>query len=95
MVIVEMKVRERGVTRKIAKRAVEMAAKHGRTLDPIDVAMDITATHRNGNPLRLRDLLEADDFNFAHDVFGIERKLDRSTGKLVGGFLPRFSQRQR
>lgn len=56
--------------------------------------MDITATHANGNPLRLADLLNADDFNFAHDVYGIEATLDRTTGKLGNGFSPRYSRRE-
>lgn len=54
--------------------------------------MDITATHANGNPLRLQDLLEADDFNFAHDWYGIRNCIDRTTGKLMNLFRPRFSQ---
>lgn len=60
----------------------------------LDWRMDITACHANGNPLRLDDLFAADDFNFAHDVFGIERHLDRETGKLTRCFLPRFRARE-
>ncbi len=41
-------------------------------------------------PLRLADLLAADDFNFAHDVFGIMRHIDRRTGRLDNHFVPRF-----
>lgn len=57
------------------------------------VAMDITCTHANGHPLRLRELLEADNFNFAHDVLGVYRHLNRETGKLENHFHPRFSAR--
>ena len=57
--------------------------------------MDITACHANGNPLRLHDLLDADEFNFMHDVMGIHHNIDRRTGKLMNHFLPRFSQPQR
>ena len=39
-------------------------------------------------------MLAADDFNFGHDVFGIYRHLDRTTGKLMNCFVPRFAQRQ-
>lgn len=59
----------------------------------MDLRMDVTAVHANGNPLRLEDLLAADDFNFAHDMSGICNCLDRDTGKLARGFSPRFSQR--
>ncbi len=58
----------------------------------LDMEMDITATHANCCPLRLADLLDANDADFAHDVFGIARHLDRSTGKLTGMFVPRFAQ---
>lgn len=59
-------------------------------LTRLDIEMDITACHANGNPLRLVDLLGADDFNFTHYVFGINRHLDRETG-IVSKFRPRFS----
>ena len=59
----------------------------------MDMHMDVTAVHANGNPLRLADLLAADDFNFLHDMSGICNCLDRDTGKLTRGFSPRFSQR--
>ena len=55
------------------------------------LTMDITACHANGCPLRLQSLLDADDFNFAHDVFGISQHMDRTTGQLDGRFLPRFA----
>lgn len=57
----------------------------------LDMLMDVAAVHANGNPLRLSDLLAADDFNFAHDMSGICNCLDRETGKLTGDFSPRFS----
>ena len=76
----------------IAKRAVRLARRDGVHYDFMDADMDLTATHANGNPLRLADLLAADDGNFGHDVFGIRRHLDRNTGKLGGYFLPRFSK---
>lgn len=55
--------------------------------------MDITAVHANGNQLDLTALLAADDSNFAHDVFGIRRHLNRDTGELEDFFTPRFSAR--
>ena len=59
----------------------------------IGIHMDVSACHANGNPLRLDDLLAADEFNFVHDILGIYGHLDRDTGKLDGLFLPRFSKR--
>jgi len=57
----------------------------------IDIAMDLEATHCNGNPLKLQELLEADDFNFTHDILGIQRHLNRTTGQLENCFVPRYS----
>lgn len=85
--------RDRRLISQIASRAVALGEKHGSPVDSMSCTMDIAACHLNGNPLRLRDLLDADDFNFTHDVFGIERHLDRTTGKLDARFSPRFSQR--
>ena len=65
---------------------------HSQTL--MDYIMDITAVHCNGNPLRLEDLLAADNLDFAHDVLGIANNLDRKTGKLKNCFVPRFSKKQ-
>lgn len=56
--------------------------------------MDINACHSNGNPLDLKALLEADDFNFCHDVFGIRNHINRATGQLENCFSPRFSNYQ-
>lgn len=42
--------------------------------------------------LRLKELLEADDFNLIHDVLGMVRNFDFKTNKLINCFLPRFSR---
>lgn len=60
-------------------------------LDRLSTAMDLTACHANGCPLDLPKLAAADNFNLAHDVFGIARHLDRKTGKLRDYFDPRCS----
>jgi hypothetical protein len=53
--------------------------------------MDIEAAHCNGNPLKLKELLEADDSNFMHDVLGIRRHINRKTGELEDCFVPRYA----
>jgi predicted Zn-dependent protease with MMP-like domain len=58
--------------------------------DKMSTMMDIQASHAL-NPLRLDDLLAADDFNFAHDIYGIANHIDRDTGELTDCFLPRFT----
>lgn len=76
----------------IVDRAIESIKKNtGRELDRVSLAMDLTATHLNGTPLRLADLLAADEYNFAHDVVGIINNMNRRTGKPENCFLPRFA----
>lgn len=77
--------------RKIADRAIRMAAEENIDYELMDAEMDITAAHANGCPLRLKKLLAAEPFDFAHDVFGIRRHLNRQTGELENHFLPRFA----
>ena len=79
------------IVRAIAKRAVNMALEGGDDYPLQDAMMDIQACHANGNPLKLLKLLDADDQNFSHDVFGIKAYLDRETGQLRHFFRPRFS----
>jgi hypothetical protein len=76
----------------IVKRGMEIAKKAGRRdIKAMDMHMDITACHANGCPLKLQELADADDFNLAHDVFGISGHIDRDTGKLTDCFRPRFA----
>lgn len=72
---------------KIAQRAVKLNPDY----DYMNASMDVTAVHLNDCKLDLKKLLGFDDFNFAHDVFGINRHIDRETGKLINCFLPRCS----
>lgn len=57
----------------------------------LNLNMDITAAHCNDSKLRLTELLKADNFNFAHDICGIVKNLNRETGKLENCFSPKFS----
>lgn len=56
----------------------------------VTVRMDIMTAHQ-ANPLKLDDLLAADDFNFMHDVAGINKHLDRISGDFNDCFWPRFA----
>lgn len=79
---------------KIAERAVHIERSANRNVRKgakTHHQMNLSACHASGNPLDLQRLLDADDFNFAHDVFGIDRHIDRSTGQLLDFFSPRFS----
>ena len=70
---------------RIAKRAALLT---GRSL--MDHNMDISVVHAH-TPLRLTELADADDFDFAHDIGGIGRHLNRETGELEDCFVPRYA----
>ncbi len=59
----------------------------------LHLRMDLVATHANGNPMDFAKLNAADDFTFGHDIRGIDRHIDRRTGKLLHHFIPRCSKR--
>lgn len=87
---------ERSVIKEIADRAMrdlQLARQGGDRFTLMDIHMDVAATHCNGCPLRLDALRDADPFNFAHDILGIRRNLNRETGKLENSFSPRFACR--
>ena len=52
--------------------------------------MDLEHAH-GAAPIDLEALLAAPDGEFLHDVVGIHRHMDRSTGELRDCFLPRFT----
>lgn len=68
------------------------------TTDVLGTQMDIVATHMNGCPLDLQGLLDAEAFDFSHDICGIARHLDRDDdsptgGQLLNCFRPRYAKR--
>lgn len=56
-------------------------------------AMDLTACHNSGCRLDFAKLLDFDGFSMAHDLYGINRHIDRRSGKLRNCFLPRCAAR--
>lgn len=76
------------------ERLVPASQRRGYTR--ISLIMDLTAADGvNGNArLDWGRLLNADDFNFLHDLGGIARHLDRETGAITNHFLPRFTLKQ-
>ncbi len=58
----------------------------------IDRMMDLELAHIDC-PIDLAGLLAAEDGDFVHDVCGIHRHMDRSTGVVGGCFSPRLAAR--
>jgi Family of unknown function (DUF6874) len=80
----------------IADRAVELYERLGMFAKQSEarfaryaIAMEIMTVHRRITPLRLDEMLAADDSNFAHDIGGIHRHLDGD--RLTDCFMPRFA----
>lgn len=78
--------KEVALINKIVDRAERVALQ---PFDRCEAQMDLSACIANGCPLKLQELLDADDFDFSHDFWGISRHIDRTTGKLKDCFLPR------
>lgn len=73
---------------KLIDSIVRRAAESGIVfVDTLNLRMDICAVHLF-SPLRLRELLAATNFNFVRYVAGIQKHLDRETGKLQKCFIP-------
>lgn len=60
--------------------------------DTLALTMDVTACHNHGCQLDLVGLSKAGDGDLVHDVIGISRHIDRSSGQLQSCFVPRFSR---
>lgn len=84
---------ELALIRKIVERVAKLYPDN-----PLDVQssiMDMDACHSNGCPLDLVRMAGWErDLDLIHDVYGIRNTLDRSTGKIVGLFHPRFAVQQ-
>ncbi len=75
---------------RIADRAFPLIGRYN-SMDRLSFIMDITAIHANTCKLNLQKLLDAEDFNFFHDVYGIVANINRETGELENCFDPRCS----
>jgi hypothetical protein len=72
-------------------RFIAIRAERELDWDKTTVIMDLTTVKRDIDWPRF---LYADDFNFVHDLVGINKHLDRATGEFKDGFLPKFAVNQ-
>lgn len=73
---------------KIVERADKMNLM---MFDRMSLIMDLEIADNEYN-LRLKDLLIADNFNFGHDIVGIQNNIDRNNSKMTEYFIPRFAE---
>lgn len=71
----------------IAKRAEQKGLL---MFDRMSLIMDLENAH-NQFKLRLDDFLKSDDFDFAHDIVGIQKNINRKTKTVENHFLPRYA----
>ena len=79
---------------RIAERASNIYSRVlGVRVKPVFIASEVEIVHREVMPLRLQDLLDADESNFTHDIGGIHRHLKiGSPSRLADCFVPRYTQ---
>lgn len=82
--------KEHALIAKIVKRAVG----YDIAPDPLSLSMDLDAVNSNGIPLDFKRLLGFPEFDFRHDVVGIQNSMNRADGEpiLFDFFLPRCSK---
>lgn len=73
----------------IVDRAWESMKSH--YTDKLDMMLDMEFANRDC-PLKLQELLDAEEFNFWHDILGIYKNLNRKTKKLENCFMPRYAK---
>ena len=76
----------------IGRRAEMMYARHGVDVMAAYIAAEVKTVHEEICKLRLKELLETDDGNFAHDITGIHKHIDILDGSFRDGFSPRFAK---
>ena len=73
----------------------ERAIREGIVRDDFDdragMLMDLEAAHI-AEPLDLAQMLIGDNNELSHDIWGIYHHLNRQTGQLDDGFVPRFAK---
>jgi hypothetical protein len=85
--------RETALLTEIVNRAEKLSRRFKQPTVRATIVLDLVMAHRM-QPLDLELLLAADDVNFAHDVFGIMRHIDRKSGAMRDCFVPRFARFQ-
>jgi len=76
--------------RKIVDRASDLLTEQDVKHDKLSLLMDVQAAHL-ACPLRLADMLTANESDLMHDISGIVRHLNRETGELMDCFVPRHA----
>lgn len=78
---------------KVMQRAKALVKKSKIDYPAKEMSMDLLACHSNGCPLDFKRFAEFPESDFGHDLFGIRKWIDRTTGKIPSNkFDPRCSK---
>ncbi|MHC4933697.1 MAG: DUF6874 family protein [Planctomycetota bacterium] len=69
---------------------ITQRAKRELSVGSVETMVCVAEVHLD-RPLRLHELLDADAFNFAHDVLGILRHWDHEARVMRDCFVPRYT----
>lgn len=73
----------------VVQRAVFHYSEFGVVLDPLRLMLDLSAAKSSIPTINFEALLESEDDDFAHDISGVIKNLNRETGHLENNFLLR------
>ena len=77
--------------RKLIVLITQRACKANNEIDFEKATIYLNGAHSNGNPLDFQKLLDFPPGDFYHDFYGIFANINRETGELDNGFVPRCS----
>lgn len=89
---IELNDTDRNHIDQVVERATNMFDKMDSPLDRLCLTMDLMLVHALISPLDLEGMVTGDDTNFVHDIGGISRHLDRTNGRFMDCFAPRFTR---
>lgn len=94
MITFKISLKEQAIIDNVVEKTRQLALTYGIDYPVHEISMDLTAAH-GVSPLPLQKLLDTASTNpadFSHDVFGIRRHLNRTTGELENCFVPRCNR---
>ena len=85
---IKMNKKEFEIIAKVAERAENMGLL---LFDRLSLIMDLKCVSEIWK-LNFEEFLNADEFNFTHDICGIQNNLNRMTKEMENSFVPRFAR---
>lgn len=81
------------ISHRIMDRIMAIATAGGFEINRQALHQDLMTAHCNATPLRMWQLFASETGDFTHDVLGIALHIERTTGRMLNGFTPRFASK--